>query len=392
MFPRWPKRPEVLAQWSRLPISNDPQTEEMQTRTVDAIAQAMRKMSARTRARRRIVRWGFAAAAAAVLILVGGSLLRFRLRSEPIIARLYAQSGAARATVHGRELAAPEPSSSALALGFDSRVATDRASSSRLQLVSGVEIVVGPETSLALPDTKDTARLREELVLESGLVEVRVPKLPQGHFFGIRTPNAVVSVHGTSFSVEVTQSGPSEVARTRVVVTEGVVSVRHGDREILLDAGSEWTSSVANPPAAAASPPIAGAGKSAAESPTRGRSGRTEPETAKGRSPFVDAGAPLDKREGASELASQNSLFAAAMSARDRGDRPLAVALLEEFCRRYPMSPLTQDAYVARFRVLSQAGARAAAAKAARSYLARYGDGFAAEEARALALGSDRDR
>jgi hypothetical protein len=392
MFPRWPKRPEVLAQWSRLPISNDPQTEEMQTRTVDAIAQAMRETSARTRARRRIVRWGFAAAAAAVLILVGGSLLRLRVRSEPIIARLYSQSGAAHATVHGRELAAAEPSSSALALGFDSRVATDRASSSRLQLVSGVEIVVGPETRLALPDTKDAARLREEVVLESGLVEVRVPKLLQGHFFGIRTPNAVVSVHGTSFSVEVTQAGPSEVARTRVVVTEGVVSVRHGDREILLDAGSEWTSSVANPPAAAPSSPIAGAGKTGAESPTRGRSAHTEPETAKGRSSFVEAGAPLDEREGATELASQNSLFAAAMSARDRGDRPRAVALLEEFCRRYPMSPLTQDAYVARFRVLSQAGDRAAATKAARSYLARYGDGFAAEEARALALGSDRDR
>jgi FecR-like protein len=389
MFPSWSRRPDVLAQWSRLPIPNDVQSDAMRARTVETIAKVARA-SSRSRARWRVVRWG--ASAAAVLILVGGSLLRSRMRSETIIARLYSQSGAAHATVHGRELANPEPSSSALALGFDSKVATDRASSSRLQLVSGVEIVVGPETRLALPDTKDSARPREELVLESGLVRVQVPKLPRGHFFGIRTPNAVVSVHGTAFSVEVTQAGPSEVARTKVVVTEGVVSVQHGDREILLDAGTEWTSSVVNAPTTGSSWAGTGSGKTVAESPGRGRSGRTEPETTKVRSSLVDSGTTPEGREGATELADQNKLFAAAMSARDRGDRTLAATLLEEFCRRYPNSPLTQDAYVTRFRVLAQAGDRAAAARAARSYLLLYGDGFAAEEARALAFRPDRDR
>jgi len=102
----------------------------------------------------------------------------------------------------------------------------------------------------------------------------------------------------------------------------------------------------------------------------------------------IDAGSKdLGGKLGPTDLANQNQLFSDAMNARDHGDRARAGALLEEFVRRYPSSPLTQDAYVARFRVLTQAGDHAGAALAARSYLALYGNGFAAEEARAVAFG-----
>jgi hypothetical protein len=272
-------------------------------------------------------------------------------------------------------------------LGVDSHVPTDRSNSSRLQLVSGVEIVVGPDTVLALPNSKDTGPSREELALDLGVIHVRVPKLPKGHFFAVRTPNAVVSVHGTAFSVEVTRSEPSEMTRTRVVVTEGVVSVRHADREVLLDAGTEWTSSAAHS-AADAESRSAGDSKAVAESADHGRAPRAA-QQAKEPAPPTDAGTLFGGKQSLTELAKQNALFSDAMNARDRGDRALSVTLLDEFCSRYSASPLAQDAYVARFRILSQTGDRAAAARAASAYLAQYASGFAAQEAAALVFGPD---
>jgi outer membrane protein assembly factor BamD (BamD/ComL family) len=89
---------------------------------------------------------------------------------------------------------------------------------------------------------------------------------------------------------------------------------------------------------------------------------------------------------GDTDLANQNRLFAEAMDAREQGDLARAARLLDDFIRRYPVSPLTQDAYVERFRTLAHAGDRAAAGRAARVYLTLYGSGFARDEARAIAL------
>ncbi len=393
MMPRKsPNRPEVLAQWSRLPVRDDASSvpEATQTRVVHAIARTMVATAARRTARALRIRWAFAAVAAAALVLAGSTLSRSRLRIEAEVARLYARFGGSHLSVHAHEIVSPSAAGSAVAPGFDSQGATGSASSSRLELMSGIEIVVGPEARLTLPDTKGAPRFREELILDSGHIDVRVPKLQKGHFFGIRTPNALVSVHGTAFSVEVTRTGTSDVTRTRVVVTEGVVSVQHADHELLLDAGTEWTSSVADPAAAASDLPRTGAGKAVSESPSRRRSPRVGPEaTAADGTAFEDAGTLLGARESPTELATQNALFSSAMSARDRGDWKGSVALLDEFCSRYPASPLTQDAYVARFRVLAQTGDHVAAARAARTYLALYAGGFAAAEARSLALGSD---
>ncbi len=85
------------------------------------------------------------------------------------------------------------------------------------------------------------------------------------------------------------------------------------------------------------------------------------------------------------DLADQNRLFAEAMSARKRGGSADALDALEQFVRSYPHSPLAQDAYVERFRILSEAGDRAAAARAARAYLTLFPRGFAREEADSLA-------
>jgi hypothetical protein len=377
--------PDVLARWSHLPVPADSPAQSTATRArvVDVVVRTMLSSKSRTSVRRRwAMRMGLGAAAAAVLI-AAVALGRSRWPSPSFLARLHAKPAAS--VVLGREFAAPAESSSAAGVSSSSQIATDHVTSSRLQLVSGVEVVVGPETRLALPSEKDTQLLREELVLESGILQVRVPKLPKGALFSIRTPNAVVSVHGTAFSVEVTKSGASEVPQTRVIVTEGVVSVQHAGHELLLDAGSEWTSAVANPPVATHDVPSASKpGPFKPASPTHEDRRAASPERP---SPEHKAG----NVRGASgvdptELANQNRLFAEAMSARDRGDGAHAVALLEDFVRKYPVCPLTEDAYVARFRVLSRMGDRAGAAKAARGYLALYPDGLAGQEARALSF------
>jgi hypothetical protein len=85
------------------------------------------------------------------------------------------------------------------------------------------------------------------------------------------------------------------------------------------------------------------------------------------------------------DLANQNRLFAEAMTARRRGEASEALRALDDFLRRYPQSPLAQDAHVERFRTLAETGDRLAAAGAARAYLLLYPRGFAREEATALA-------
>jgi hypothetical protein len=187
----------------------------------------------------------------------------------------------------------------------------------------------------------------------------------------------LVTVHGTSFSVEVTKSEPAGDLRTRVVVTDGIVTVQHSQGEVLVAAGMEWTSS-SDHPSMAAPPPWNG--------PVR----KPGPASRKSRLTHASTTASGLQEPTASdtELANQNGLFAEAMSAREHGDPAAAVRLLDEFIRRYPASPLGQDAHVERFRVLTRMGDHPAAARAARQYLALYGNGFAADEARELAWGN----
>jgi hypothetical protein len=58
------------------------------------------------------------------------------------------------------------------------------------------------------------------LVVEAGGVTSRVPKLKAGEHYQVETPQALVSVHGTRFTVT-----RASASTTRVEVTEGLVSV-----------------------------------------------------------------------------------------------------------------------------------------------------------------------
>src|SRR5207247_1711451 len=90
----------------------------------------------------------------------------------------------------------------------------------------------------APPPAGGDAPLHEQVRFDVGVVHVRVPRMPEGHTFSIKTPDAEVTVHGTAFTVEVgrTGDGPS----THVRVSEGIVSVASAGEEVRLTAGMQW--------------------------------------------------------------------------------------------------------------------------------------------------------
>ena len=83
-------------------------------------------------------------------------------------------------------------------------------------LPSGAQISVDGGSVRVLEATPDATRLR----VEGGGITSQVPKLAPGGQYIVETPQAVVSVHGTRFTV--TRSSPTT---TRIDVTEGLVSV-----------------------------------------------------------------------------------------------------------------------------------------------------------------------
>lgn len=94
------------------------------------------------------------------------------------------------------------------------------------------------------------------------------------------------------------------------------------------------------------------------------------------------AATPALKR--ASELELVNQLFAEAKQARREQRDADALALLQRLLTQHPGSVLAHEASVERFRALARLGRMAEAQRYATSYLARYPNGFAADEARRL--------
>ena len=83
-------------------------------------------------------------------------------------------------------------------------------------------------------------------------------------------------------------------------------------------------------------------------------------------------------------LAQANALLASALDASRRGNDTLALARLDELLRRYPDSPVADNARVERFRTLRRLGRAEEASRAATKYLKGDPDGFARDEAREL--------
>jgi len=316
------------------------------TASVAAIERALR-----ARGRRRLapwIGWGVAAAAAAVLLAVGWRSLR---SSEPAattgtVAHRDARTDTklAVADVEGSG-AAIEASDGARPASLGDRIAAGAsvrvpgAGHILLALDTGTRLRVGASSRVRLTALDATQRFD----VESGSLEADVAKVPLGGRFIVATGDAEVEVKGTRFEVTVvpTPSACAPFARTQVMVQEGVVVVRFAGGEARLPAGSVW-------PACAPPPPA----------PTV-RITHSRTRQAHASAPAPDGAAPAAQPADPSTLAEQNDLFAAALSARRRGDVDEAIHWFDRLIARYPKGQLIDSARAERQRLIEGRGERA---------------------------------
>src|SRR3569623_1488408 len=108
----------------------------------------------------------------------------------------------------------------------------------RIGSADGTMLTLEARGELSVVEQSATRRF----ALHKGAVRARVAHLHAGERFLIATADAEVEVHGTVFRVSLADGDPGceDGRRTRVAVSEGVVSVRAGGRETLVAAGDVW--------------------------------------------------------------------------------------------------------------------------------------------------------
>jgi len=205
-------------------------------------------------------------------------------------------------------------------------------------------------------------------------VSAKVAKLRPGERFIVDTPDATVEVRGTAFRLSVIEQATDcdDGTRTRLSVSEGVVTVSSRGKLTRVAAGGRWPAACVPARTALKVEATRVAASEASASPTR----------ATRQKPVAHASGPAEVKTSA--LSRQNDLFANAARARRSGDVGSALRLYGEFVRTYPNSPLTQNARVEIMRLTSSQDAEAAS-RQARRYLNDYPNGFAREEAEKLA-------
>jgi ferric-dicitrate binding protein FerR (iron transport regulator) len=355
---------KLLAKDRRSPVPPPPQE---RAQAIEAIAAALNERARR----RRAIRWGLSAlgaAAAAAAVLVG---VRFAhhptvlAESQTIAPAIVAHPAAGGASVLVSGAAAPLLEGRRLAAG--SRIVTPANGRATLSFSTGTTASLGEGTDLTVGGEGGTELLR----LSEGSVDLVVAKLAAGQRFLVDTPDAEVEVHGTRFRVAVAPPDPKCGAgtTTRVVVTEGVVAVRHGGIEWRLLAGDRWPNDCPAPASVPAIGAPAFVGRGAGDSVDVMSLART---------PAGVGHAPRG-----SSLAAQNDLYEEATEAKHRGDVAGAMAAFDHLLAKYPTCPLAEAATVERMRLM-RASSPGRAAALAEQYLARYPAGFARAEAEAI--------
>lgn len=397
----------------RVPPEDAATLERRRRRVVEATALAIARTANEQTKRRRWTRTATAFASAAAIVAIASGAWKLRGREVQVAddhAPAFAVAGAIVGTLHRSHEGDPPLQSEPiehLPLRAGDNIATEPGGRAEVVLADGVAMTLQADTELRLPGPAEGSAVvvREVVRLAHGGVSVHVPPMLPGHTFSVATPDAEVTVHGTSFTVEflrAQEAGDTASAHepeTRVRVTTGVVSVSSHGREAVLTAGMEWpsrtpTKTTAKAPAKTAefpsAPPSSGATSNPIDAPGESAglvaAAKPTPKTAilpprAARRDGTPAAAPAPH----SRLGEENQLLAAAIAASKGGDFIGAVATLDDLLRRFPTSTLAQEAHVERFRALAH-GDRAAAAREARLYLALYPDGFARDEAKGLAV------
>jgi hypothetical protein len=236
------------------------------------------------------------------------------------------------------------------------RVVARRASNARIKLSTGTTLLIEEGGDVAIVEQASN----QVFSLAVGAMRADVAKLAQGQRFVIRTPNAELEARGTSFRVA-RVPGPASCEQgltTKLSVFEGRVVARVHEREVDVGPGQDWT--------AECEPEV--------EIPL---TGRTTPAAPPAEAPSARSTAPNRS------VQAMNDLFAEAMDAKAKGDKPRALSALQRFETLYPASPLAESATVERMKLLASTNPKAAAAVAKR-YLAHYPDGFARDMAEGI--------
>lgn len=361
-----------------VPVLDAASEERRRERVAARVLEVSRALSARRERRRRVA---FHVALAA---LVGGVTCALLLWLGPwrgpapvaVNAASEVRLIAGQASLRdGAGLAPLAPGEHTLPSG--SELVTGAEQSAELVLSSRTTLRVAPASQVGLSrERPDDDAFEERVRLRAGGVTLRVPKLGARGKVAVETPDALVEVHGTQFSVRLIEHAPRP-PYTEVRVHEGRVLVRSGEQRQFLGAGDVWSSRREEklqvppvlPPVAADPAPGLAAPQEVDKSARRETSRARTPRRARPSPPLP------------SELAAQNRLLEAAELARKSGLPALALRRLDELIARYPDAELAHNARVERFRLLGAVGRPREAAAAARDYLQRHPHGFARAEA-----------
>lgn len=200
------------------------------------------------------------------------------------------------------------------------RLRTPESSGARFVTDEGIHIGFDANSTADLTFAGATRRV----ALNRGKIELSVPKLEAGTSLAVATPDAVVTVHGTQFSVEI-RRGTSCVR-----VTEGRVSVARGDRLEQLVSGQDSGCESPEVTATSRAPSSAkdAVARVAAEKPQ----------------PVQPPNSTQNRGSARGTLNQENRLFRSALAAEQAGEFGRARLLAERLLRRYPTSPMAPDA------------------------------------------------
>ena len=347
----------------------------------------------RARSRRRgVARRSAVVVGAAVVVLAGVGLLGLRRApvAPPSATRDLSNSlivfstaaGTARTTGPGDGRSLPLHQGMVITAGL--RLTAPAIAEVQVGTTSGTALTLERRGDLSVNEASVTQRF----ALYAGGLRAHVARLITGQRFIVDTADAEVEVHGTTFRVAVVAGDPAcgGGARTRVSVSEGVVTVRSALGETRVAAGAEWPAGCAvaqaeprhidrSPQETEARRPSMSAAAVALPPPRRPAAAMVAP-------------APESRRpETVSLLAKQNDLFASAVRAKRDGRLEEAVETFTRLIESFPRGPLVEDAMAQRMKVLATID-RARATQAAAAYLARFPTGFACDEAQRLIVRS----
>lgn len=353
---------------------------------IDQLAAEAAQRRARD-ARRKRTALTAAALAAALTAAAAGVFIVVRARdASPAAAQVTALQGSVEIAAGGATRS--PPSLALVPLASDEELRTGEGARAKASLATGATVEVGPSTRVRFaPVGAGRDRAGDVVALEQGRIAVDVPPLPAGMSLSVHTSDAVVTVHGTRFSVERRPDAAGEPAETRVSVLEGRVAVRRGEVERFLSPGETWSSrdeerrsdrpAEGRPGDAPAPPREVGQDSAAGEGGRGGEAGQGDAGGA------GEPRAPRDAREAPARpsLTAENELLQGAMAARRRGQPRRAIERLDLLLGRYPDSPLVEIARVERLRAIEMLGDKERTAAEARRYLKDYPQGFGHEEA-----------